>query len=208
LRRRHQTPRRSRSQRTPAVHFGNTPLPIAVSRAPSRVAVAGRPDCAEAPHGRRPTRPIRAHPDRERATPLTTGPQRDPNIVLKEPAWNARRHCVRRQDSSRLRYGLRSRTCSAQRSRGRGLVRQLRRDCVRVVTASIDKTARVWDISTVPKGNILQVTCALLKRHEDPVSLKGVTDYPFEEIDPPVARPHGRAFGDQRCNKRVPQREV
>jgi WD40 repeat protein len=38
---------------------------------------------------------------------------------------------------------------------------------LRIVTASDDNTARVWDISTIPKGNILQVASALLRMHED-----------------------------------------
>ncbi|MBV8105584.1 MAG: TIR domain-containing protein [Hyphomicrobiales bacterium] len=58
-------------------------------------------------------------------------------------------------------------------------------DGKRVVTASDDKTARVWDVSTIPSGNILQVACALLKMHEDPVSLDGVTDYPLT-FDRPI----------------------
>jgi WD40 repeat protein len=55
----------------------------------------------------------------------------------------------------------------------------------RIVTASEDRTARVWDVSTIPKGNILQVACALLRMHEDPVSLDGVTDYPLT-FDRPI----------------------
>ena len=49
-------------------------------------------------------------------------------------------------------------------------------DGKRVVTASWDNTARVWDVSAIPPGNILQVACAYLRMHEDPVSLVGVTD--------------------------------
>ena len=52
-------------------------------------------------------------------------------------------------------------------------------DGSRIVTASHDKTARVWDVGAIPKGNILQAACALLRMHEDPVSLEGVTDYPL-----------------------------
>ncbi|MBV8439967.1 MAG: hypothetical protein JO312_05270, partial [Hyphomicrobiales bacterium] len=55
----------------------------------------------------------------------------------------------------------------------------------RVVTTSRDQTARLWDVSSIPKGNILQVACALLRMHEDPVSLDGVTDYPLT-FDRPI----------------------
>jgi len=58
-------------------------------------------------------------------------------------------------------------------------------DGTRIVTASEDKTARVWDVSAIPKGNILQVACALLRLHEDPVSLEGVTEYPLT-FDRPI----------------------
>jgi WD40 repeat protein len=54
-----------------------------------------------------------------------------------------------------------------------------------VVTASQDKTARIWDVSLIPEGNILQVARALLKTHEDPVRLEGVTNYPLA-FDPPT----------------------
>ena len=70
-------------------------------------------------------------------------------------------------------------------------------DCRRVVTASRDRTAHIWDVSTIPKGNILQVACALLRIREDPVSLEGVTDYPltFDRpiTDPPPPDPLGEA---------------
>ena len=58
-------------------------------------------------------------------------------------------------------------------------------DGTRVVTASHDNTARVWDVSTIPKGNMLQVVSALLRMHEDPVHLEGVTDYPLT-FDRPI----------------------
>ena len=53
---------------------------------------------------------------------------------------------------------------------------------MRVVTASADKTARVWDVSTIPKGNILQVACKLLNGN---FSLEDVTDYPLT-FDRPI----------------------
>ena len=49
----------------------------------------------------------------------------------------------------------------------------------------MDKTARIWDVSAIPKGNILQVACALLRLHEKPVSLEGVTKYPLT-FDRPI----------------------
>ena len=52
-------------------------------------------------------------------------------------------------------------------------------DAKRIVTASFDMTARVWDVGTIPKGNILDIACALLRLHESPVSLEGVTEYPL-----------------------------
>jgi WD40 repeat protein len=58
-------------------------------------------------------------------------------------------------------------------------------DGTRVVTASEDKTARVWAVGAIPKGNILQVACALLRMREDPVSLEGVTEYPLT-FDRPI----------------------
>jgi WD40 repeat protein len=58
-------------------------------------------------------------------------------------------------------------------------------DGQRVVTASSDNTARIWDVSTIPKGNILQVACAYLRMHEDPVTLDGVTEYPLT-FDRPI----------------------
>ena len=59
--------------------------------------------------------------------------------------------------------------------------------------SSPDKTARVWDVSDIPPGDILQVACADLKAHDSPgpVSLDNVTDSPLTldrpicETDPP-----------------------
>ena len=50
---------------------------------------------------------------------------------------------------------------------------------------STDNTARLWELSAIPKGNILQVACAYLELHEDPVSLEGVTHYPLT-FDRPI----------------------
>jgi WD40 repeat protein len=58
-------------------------------------------------------------------------------------------------------------------------------DGTRVVTASLDNAARVWDVSAIPKGDILEVACMLLRMHHDPVSLEGVTDYPLT-FDRPI----------------------
>jgi WD40 repeat protein len=58
-------------------------------------------------------------------------------------------------------------------------------DGSRIITASADKAVRVWDVSTIPKGDILQVACSLLRMHEDPVILEGVTAYPLT-FDRPI----------------------
>jgi WD40 repeat protein len=39
-------------------------------------------------------------------------------------------------------------------------------DGTRVVTASRDNTARIWDISSIPKGNIFRIACAWLPDHD------------------------------------------
>jgi len=50
-----------------------------------------------------------------------------------------------------------------------------------VVTGSQDKTARIWDVSSIPKGNILNVACALLPdRKLDNLGSK----YPFADEEP------------------------
>jgi WD40 repeat protein len=70
-------------------------------------------------------------------------------------------------------------------------------DGTRLLTRSNSGPARIWDVSSIPKGNILQVTCDLLRLHEDPVSLEGVTNYPrtFDRpicvTDPPQPLPLG-----------------
>jgi WD40 repeat protein len=58
-------------------------------------------------------------------------------------------------------------------------------DGTRVVTASADKTVRIWDVSTVPQGTVVQVAYELLRQHEMPVSLEGVTEYPLT-FDRPI----------------------
>jgi len=58
-------------------------------------------------------------------------------------------------------------------------------DGTRAVTASNESTARIWNVSTIAQGNTLQVACALLRLHEDPVSLDGVTAYPLK-LDRPI----------------------
>jgi hypothetical protein len=56
------------------------------------------------------------------------------------------------------------------------------------VTASLDETARVWDVGVIPAGNILQAACRLLNNN---FSLDGVTQYrlsfdrPICATDPP-----------------------
>jgi len=39
-------------------------------------------------------------------------------------------------------------------------------DGTRVLTGSVDKTARIWDISAIPKGNIFDIACAWLPDHD------------------------------------------
>ena len=58
----------------------------------------------------------------------------------------------------------------------------------RIVTASNDNTARVWDISTIPKGNILQIACRWLPDHNLDNLVLGYPikiDKPICETDPP-----------------------
>ncbi len=58
-------------------------------------------------------------------------------------------------------------------------------DGTRLLTTSGGGHARIWDLGSIPKGNIVQVACALLRLHEDPVSLEGVTNYP-RTFDRPI----------------------
>ncbi len=47
--------------------------------------------------------------------------------------------------------------------------------------ARYDKTARVWDVSGIPKGNLFQIACAWLPDHD----LTGVAkDYGLTNLDP------------------------
>ncbi|MGO8975708.1 MAG: hypothetical protein ACLQNV_19545, partial [Steroidobacteraceae bacterium] len=49
-----------------------------------------------------------------------------------------------------------------------------------VVTASWDGTARIWDVSTIPKGNLFQIACAWLPDH----GLTGVAkEYGLTNLD-------------------------
>ena len=58
-------------------------------------------------------------------------------------------------------------------------------DATRIVTASDDETARIWDVTTILKGNILQVACAYRRMQRTLVSLEGVTEYPLT-FDRPI----------------------
>ena len=77
-------------------------------------------------------------------------------------------------------------------------------DGSRIVTASSDRSARLWDVGGIRKGNVLQVACALLRMHERPVSLEGVTQYPLTfdrpicETDPPLDPPGETAPAESR----------
>ena len=54
-------------------------------------------------------------------------------------------------------------------------------DGARIVTASKDDTARVWDVSGIPKGNLFQIGCAWLPDHD----LTGIAkDYGLTNLDP------------------------
>jgi WD40 repeat protein len=39
-------------------------------------------------------------------------------------------------------------------------------DAARIVTASYEYTVSIWDISSVPKGNLFQIACAWLPDHD------------------------------------------
>jgi WD40 repeat protein len=61
-------------------------------------------------------------------------------------------------------------------------------DGARVLTASNDKTARIWDLSMIPKGNIFQIACVWLPDHDltDIARDYGLTNLePICEGDPP-----------------------
>ena len=63
-------------------------------------------------------------------------------------------------------------------------------DGARVVTASHDKTARVWGVGAIPKETPFQVDCArLLDQDLTDIALEhGLTNLqPICEIDPPLA---------------------
>jgi hypothetical protein len=65
-------------------------------------------------------------------------------------------------------------------------------DGARVVTASNDKTARVWDVSTIPKGDIFHIACAWLPDHDltDVARDYGLTNLtPICTGDPPLPDP-------------------
>ncbi len=62
-------------------------------------------------------------------------------------------------------------------------------DGTRVVTASQDAAARLWDVGAIPKGNIFQVACAWLPDHDlkDVAREYGLTNIqPICEGDPPL----------------------
>src|SRR5262249_17504708 len=65
----------------------------------------------------------------------------------------------------------------------------------RVVTASVDNTARLWDVGTMPDGNLFSVACTLLPDND----LTDIArDYGFSNLEPicesdpppPDASPH------------------
>ena len=39
-------------------------------------------------------------------------------------------------------------------------------DGARIVTASADKTARLWNVGTIPMGNLFEIACAELSDHD------------------------------------------
>jgi WD40 repeat protein len=63
-------------------------------------------------------------------------------------------------------------------------------DGARVVTASHDKTARVWDVGAIPKGTLFQIACARLLDQDltDIAREHGLTNLqPICETDPSLA---------------------
>jgi WD40 repeat protein len=59
-------------------------------------------------------------------------------------------------------------------------------DGKRVVTASADGTARVWDVEAIPKGDLFQIACAWLPDH-DLTDL--ARDYALIDLEPICAQP-------------------
>ena len=62
-------------------------------------------------------------------------------------------------------------------------------DGARIVTASSDKTARIWAVSHIPKGDIFQIASAWLPDHDltDIAREYGLTNLePICESDPPL----------------------
>ena len=62
-------------------------------------------------------------------------------------------------------------------------------DGARVVTASGDKTARLWDVGAIPKGHLFQIACVWLPDHDltDIARVYGLTNLqPICENDPPL----------------------
>jgi WD40 repeat protein len=54
-------------------------------------------------------------------------------------------------------------------------------DGTRIVTGSEDHTAQLWEVASIPKGNLFAVACAELPDHD----LTGIaTEYGLTNLDP------------------------
>ncbi len=91
-----------------------------------------------------------------------------------------------RTSANALRISKLGRELAAFRGHG-GWVRSaaFSSDGTSVVTASVDETARVWEVSTIPNQNILQVAWRCFACTRTPFTLDGGADYPLK-FDRPI----------------------
>ena len=62
-------------------------------------------------------------------------------------------------------------------------------DGARIVTASADKTARLWNVGTIPMGNLFEIACAELSDHDLSDIAK---DYGLTNLEPICRIPRRR----------------